>query len=73
MASFGSGGGSSSGGSGANRPQVGGLGLDQISQQIAQKFAQQAQMGQTGGVMPGQMASMSPQQRLAMVMKQYGG
>lgn len=71
MASFGSGGGSSSGGSSANRPQIAGLGLDQITQQFGQQLAQQMQSPQS--VKPGQMASLSPQQRLAMVMRQYGG
>ena len=45
-----------------------GLGMDQIFQQIGQQF----QQGQsTNAVRPGQMATMSPQQRHAAVMQQY--
>ena len=70
MSSFGAGGGSATQPGGGQDPRsiMKGLGMDQIFQQIGQQF----QQGQsTNAVRPGQMATMSPQQRLAAVMAQY--
>lgn len=75
MSSFGSGGGAASGSAGGNpalSQAMSGLGLDQYIRQFAQQLGQGMQ-GTGGAVQPGKMAQMSPQERLASVMKIYGG
>ena len=71
MSSFGSGGGSSSGSTGHTMSiqPLGGLGLDQLARQMAMGQQQAKQVG----IVPGQAAKLSPQQRLAAVMQQYSG
>lgn len=76
MSSFGAGGGSVSGSTGGQSTShlLKGLGLDQISQLLGQNLAQGAQQSApTGAIQPGREAAMSPQQRLAQVMRQYSG
>lgn len=72
MSSFGSGGGSTSGSAGLdkNRQLLQGLGLSGLAGQLGSQIQQAPNQA---AVQPGQMASMSPQQRLAMVMRQFGG
>lgn len=74
MSSFGAGGGSISGSTGGGvdpKHLMQGLGLDSIMRSIGQNFQQGGQGAPA--VQPGQMASMSPQQRLAAVMRNYSG
>lgn len=71
MASFGAGGGSSTGSAGGlqqGRQMLQGLGLDNI-----QKLLGGGQQQGGAAVQPGQMAQTSPQQRLAQVMSLYSG
>jgi hypothetical protein len=74
MSSFGSGGGSTSGSTGGttiNHPLMG-LDLGAI-RQLAQQQFQQIGQPQSSIIQPGQMAQQSPQQRLASVLRMYGG
>jgi len=73
MSSFGSGGGSTSASTGGTQQLMQSLGLSQLIGQLGQSFGQGQQQPMT--IQPGQMANVSPQQRLAMAMRaaQMGG
>jgi len=72
MSSFGSGGGSATGSAGLdkNRQLLEGLKLGGLAQQMGQQIQQGPNQA---AVQPGQMLSMTPQQRLSMVMRSFGG
>lgn len=72
MSSFGAGGGSATGTAGLdkNRQLLEGLKLGGLVHQMGQQIQQGPNQA---AVQPGQMLGMNPQQRLAMVMRQYGG
>jgi len=75
MSSFGAGGGSMTGNTGGSVKQLmNGLGLDKLSQGIGEQLAlgQKKTTDPNALVQPGQMARMSPQQRLALIMQGYG-
>lgn len=75
MSSFGAGGGSMTGNAGGSiKELMKGLGIDKLSQGIGEQMAlgQKKTTDPNALVQPGQMARMSPQQRLALTMQRYG-